>query len=448
MPKRKDTAVNGRRVELHLHTVMSRMDALTNTKAAIKQAAAWGHKAIAITDHGVVQSFTDALHVVEDWKGAPKIAGTDETIKILYGLEGYYINDVDDRVAVRGSSAMDFEGEYVAFDLETTGLYPRFDKIIEIGAVIMKKGVEIRRYQTFVDPECRLTREISELTGITDDMLRGAPKIEAVLPELLEFIGDRPIVAHNARFDLCFVTRECDRLGYNRRFTAIDTLILSQNLLPHLNKYKLDIVAKEFQLGDFNHHRAADDAVICGQIMAKLFEMLQELGVSSLQQINEAMIPYRMKHRHDSRHAQHIILFAKNQLGLRNLYHLISNSNLHHFRRVPRIPKSELMAMREGLIIGSACEAGELFQAILDKKSEDELKRIASFYDYLEIQPLSNNRFMIENEKIDVHSEEDLRNLNRTVVRLGEELGKPVVATGDVHFLNPEDEVIMTLERK
>ena len=439
MPKRKDTAVGDKRVELHLHTVMSSMDALTNTKAAIKQAAAWGHKAIAITDHGVVQSFTDALHVVEDWKGAPKIAGTDETIKILYGVEGYYINDVDDRVPVRGSGDMEFDGEYVAFDLETTGLYPRFDKIIEVGAVIMKDGKEIQRYQTFVDPERRLTREVSELTGISDDMLQGAPKIEKVLPELLEFIGDRPLVAHNARFDLCFVTRECERLGYQRRFTAIDTLILSQNLLPNLNKYKLDVVAKEFQLGDFNHHRAADDAVICGQIMAKLFEKLKELGLSRLQQINEAMIPYRMRHRNDSRHAQHIILFAKNQLGLRNLYHLISDSNLKYFKQKPRILKSELLRLREGIIIGSACEANELFQEVIFGSAEDELERIASFYDYLEVQPIANNRFMLE--KGMAHSEEDLREFNRTIVRLGETMGKMVVATGDVHFLNPEDEI-------
>ena len=439
MPKRKDTAIGDKRVELHLHTVMSSMDALTNTKAAIKQAAAWGHKAIAITDHGCVQSFTDALHVVEDWKGAPKVAGTDETIKILYGVEGYYINDVDDRVPVRGPGDIAFDEEYVAFDLETTGLYPRFDKIIEVGAVIMKGGQEIRRYQTFVDPCCRLTREISELTGITDDMLYGAPKIESVLPELLDFIGDRPLVAHNARFDLCFITRECERQGFEHRFTAIDTLILSQNLLPHLNKYKLDVVAKEFQLGDFNHHRAADDAVICGQIMEKLFDRLRDLGLSRIRQINEAMIPYRMKYRQDSRHAQHIILFAKNQLGLRNLYHLISDSNLKYFKQRPRILKSELIKLREGIIIGSACEANELFQEVIFGSADDELERIAEFYDYLEVQPIANNRFMLE--KGMARSEDDLREFNRTIVKLGERMKKMVVATGDVHFLNPEDEI-------
>ena len=439
MPKRKDTAPGEKRVELHLHTVMSNMDALTSTKAAIKQAAAWGHKAIAITDHGCVQSFTDALHVVEDWKGAPKVAGTDEVIKILYGCEGYYINDVDDRVAVRGTADMAFDGEYVAFDLETTGLSPRHDRIIEIGAVIMKDGVEVDRFQTFVDPERRLSKEVSELTGITDDMLRGAPKIEETMPKLLSFIGDRPLVAHNARFDACFVTRACEQLGLKFQLTAIDTLILAQNLLPHLNKFKLDIVAKEFELGDFNHHRAADDAVICGQILAKLFRKLEEMDIHRIQDINAAMIPLRMRHRQDSRHAQHIILFAKNQVGLRNLYHLISDSNLKFFKQKPRILKSELMKLREGLIIGSACEANELFQEVIFGSADDELKRIASFYDYLEVQPISNNRFMLE--KGLARDEEELRQFNRAIVRLGEQMGKMVVATGDVHFLDPKDEI-------
>ena len=439
LPKRKDTAPGEKRVELHLHTVMSNMDALTSTKAAIKQAAAWGHKAIAITDHGCVQSFTDALHVVEDWKGAPKVAGTDEVIKILYGCEGYYINDVDDRVAVRGTADMAFDGEYVAFDLETTGLSPRHDQIIEIGAVIMKDGLEVDRFQTFVDPERRLSKEVSELTGITDDMLRGAPKIEETMPKLLAFIGDRPLVAHNARFDACFVTRACEQLGLEFKLTAIDTLILAQNLLPHLNKFKLDIVAKEFELGDFNHHRAADDAVICGQILAKLFRKLEEMDIHRIQDINAAMIPLRMRHRQDSRHAQHIILFAKNQVGLRNLYHLISDSNLKFFKQKPRILKSELMKLREGLIIGSACEANELFQEVIFGSADDELKRIASFYDYLEVQPISNNRFMLE--KGLARDEEELRQFNRAIVRLGEQMGKMVVATGDVHFLDPKDEI-------
>ena len=435
MPTRKDTAPGEKRVELHLHTTMSNMDALTDTGAAVKQAAAWGHKAIAITDHGVAQSFPDAMKAA----AKAKVAGTDQNIKILYGCEGYYVNDVDDRIVVHGDKNITFDVEYVSFHLETTGLSSKKDKIIEIGAVILKNGREVDRFQTFVDPERHLEPKIVELTGITEDMLKGAPKIEEVLPKFLEFCGDRVLVAHNSDFDTGFIRAECLRQGYEFTATALDTLILSQNLMPQLNKFKLDIVSNALSLPDFNHHRAADDAMTCGLIFHRFIEKLEELDIHDLQSINPAMMKLRSKSRIGDRHARHIILFAKNQVGLRNLYHLISDSNLKYFKRVPRIPKSDLMELREGLIIGSACEAGELFQAILDGKSEDELKRIASFYDFLEIQPLANNRFMLA--KGIANSDEDLRNFNRTVVRLGEELGKPVVATGDVHFLNPEDEI-------
>ena len=369
-----------------------------------------------------------------------KVAGTNENIKILYGCEGYYVNDVDDRIVVHGSQEMDFDQEYAAFDLETTGLSSRTDRIIEIGAVILKNGQEIDRFQTFVDPERKLDRKIVELTGITDEMLVGAPSIQEVLPKFLEFVGDRVLVAHNSDFDTGFIRAECQRQGLPYGYTAADTLILSQNLLPQLNKFKLDIVSNALSLPEFNHHRAADDAMTCGLIMHRLMKKLEEEhDIHTLQEINPAMVHLRSKGRIADRHARHIILFAKNQVGLRNLYHLISDANLKYFKRVPRIPKSELLELREGLLIGSACEAGELFQAILDRKSEDELKRIASFYDFLEIQPLANNRFMLA--KGIAADEEELRSFNRTVVRLGEELGKPVVATGDVHFLNPEDEV-------
>ena len=385
MPKRLDRAEGLKRVELHLHTSMSSMDALTSTAAAVQQAAAWGHKAIAITDHGCCQSFTDALHVVEG-KKPPKIAGTDETIKILYGCEGYYINDVDDRIVVHGDREMAFDEEFVAFDLETTGLSSHTDTIIEIGAVRMKNGQEIDRFQTFVAPGRKLEQKIVDLTGITDAMLVGAPKIEEVLPQFLDFVGDSVLVAHNSDFDTGFIRAACEKMGLPYDYTAADTLILSQNLLPQLNKFKLDIVANALSLPEFNHHRAADDALTCGLIMAKLLRQLEEEhGIHTLQAVNPVMEKLRAKGRIDNRKARHIILFAKNQQGLRNLYHLISDANLKYFKRVPRIPKSELMAMREGLIIGSACEAGELFQAILERKSHDEIKRIASFYDFLEI---------------------------------------------------------------
>ena len=441
LPKRVDKAEGMKRVELHLHTNMSSMDALTNTGDAVKQAAAWGHKAMAITDHGCCQSFTDALHAVESWKGNLKVAGTDEDFKVLYGCEGYFVNDVDDRIVVHGQQDMSFDQEFVAFDLETTGLSSRTDTIIEIGAVIMKEGREVDRFQTFVAPGRKLDPKIIELTGITDNMLLGAPTIDEVLPKFLDFVGDRVLVAHNSDFDTGFIRAACGRLGLPYHFTAADTLILSQNLLPQLNKFKLDIVANALSLPDFNHHRAADDAVICGSIMARLLKKLEEEhDIHTLQEINPVMATLRAQSRIDNRHARHIILFAKNQQGLRNLYHLISDANLKHFKRgVPRIPKSELMALREGLIVGSACEAGELFQAILAQKSEDEIKRIASFYDFLEIQPLANNRFMLA--KGIAKDDEELREFNRTIVRIGEELGIPVVATGDVHFLNPEDEI-------
>ena len=435
MPKRQDTATEGKRVELHLHTTMSNMDALTNTAEAVKQAAAWGHRAIAITDHGCVQSFPDAMKAA----AKAKVAGTDENIKILYGCEGYYVNDVDDRVVVHGSGDMEFDGEYVAFDLETTGLSSQKDEIIEIGAVRMQGGKELERFQTFVNPRRRLEQKIVELTGITDAMLADAPSIETVLPEFLEFVGDRVLVAHNADFDTGFIREACRKQGLPYGFTSVDTLILSQNLLPHLNKFKLDVVSNALSLPDFNHHRAGDDAVTCGLIFHKLTDKLRELELSRLQEINPAMMGLRSQSRLDNRHARHIILFAKNQVGLRNLYHLISDANLKYFKRVPRIPKSELLRYREGLIIGSACEAGELFQAILDNKCEDEVKRLAEFYDFLEVQPLANNAFMLA--KGIVQTEEELREFNRKIVRLGQALGKPVVATGDVHFLNPEDEI-------
>ena len=445
MPKRKDTAIGDKRVELHLHTSMSNMDALTSTKAAIKQAAAWGHKAIAITDHGCVQSFTDALHVVEDWKGAPKVAGTDETIKILYGCEGYYINDVDDHVAVHGNSNASLDDEYVAFDIETTGLYARRDRIIEIGAVRMKDGKEIDRFQAFVDPGCKLEKRTTDLTGITDDMLKGADKIEVVMPQFLSFVGDSVLVAHNADFDTTFIRSECERLGLAYGLTSVDTLTIAQNILPKQNKYTLDAVAKYFELEDFNHHRAGDDALICGKIMARLIPMLKEHGVTTVQQIQPKTVDMRLQQRQDTVRCQHIVLFAKNQMGLRNLYRLISEANLVYFRKFPRIFKSELLKYREGLIIGSACENNELFQAVISDRPDEELERIASFYDYLEIQPLSNNRFMLETKKEGEEpialNDEELRNFNRRIVALGEKIAKPVVATGDVHFLNPEDEI-------
>ena len=444
MEKRADLAEGAKRVELHLHTTMSNMDALTDTEAAVRQAAAWGHRAVAITDHGCAHSFPDAMHAVEGDKAA-KIAGTDEPIKVLYGCEAYFVNDVDGRQVIRGEKDLPTDGEFVAFDLETTGLSSENDTIIEIGAVLFSGGKEQKRFQTFVDPKRKLSQEITELTGITDQMLVGAPTIDAVLPQFMEFVGDRVVVAHNAKFDTGFIRAACRRLDIACNLTAVDTLSLSQHLMPQLGRYKLDLVAKALKLPNFNHHRAADDANICGQIMLKLNKKLDELDIHSLKEAGAYFASKPSKGVIFAGRPYHIILLAKNQTGLRNLYHLISASNLDYFKKVPRIPKSLLMELREGLIIGSACEAGELFQAITAGKRMEDLKNIASFYDFLEIQPLANNAFMLRPEKPGkptiARDMEQLRDFNRTVVQLGEVLDKPVCATGDVHFMNPEDEI-------
>ena len=423
---RMDTA-EVKRVELHLHTRMSNMDALTDTGSVVKLAAKWGMPAIAITDHGVAQSFPDAWHAGEG------------KIKILYGCEGYFVNNIDDRIAIHGHQDIGFSDEIVCFDIETTGLKVTQEAITEIGAVRLRNGEIVETFQTFVDPERRLTPEIIGLTGITDEMLRGAPKLKDALTAFLAFAGDAPLAAHNAEFDISFIRAGCQKCSIPFEPTYIDTLILAQNLLPGLGKYKLDIVAEHLQLPQFNHHRASDDAVPVAQMLTKFFPMLEERGVTRLQQINNEMLKLRPLGSKSNRFPKHIILLAKNKAGLKNLYQLISLSNLKYFKRVPIIPKSELIAHREGLIIGSACEAGELFRAVADHKDWEELKRIASFYDYLEIQPICNNRFMLREGA--ARSEEELRDFNRTIVRLGEELGKRVVATGDVHFQEPEDEV-------
>ena len=432
---RVDTAPE-KRVELHLHTNMSAMDALTAVgfktdstigadKNVIKRAEAWGHRAIAITDHGVAHAFPNAKH-------------SAKKIKVLFGVEAYYLNDVDDRVVVHGETDAAFSDEIVCFDIETTGLNKKYEVIIEIGAVVLKNGEITDRFNTFVSPERILSPEIIRLTGITDEMLEGAPSQEEALRAFLAFAGDRPLAAHNADFDMGFIAAGCEKYGIPFHNPSVDSLILAQNLLPDLGKYKLDIVAEHLHLPAFNHHRASDDAATVAYMLPPFFRMLEEVGLHNLNEIN----PYMPRLRQGGkarRQPKHLIILAKNQTGLRNLYKLISLSHLEHFKRYPTMPKSLINENREGLIIGSACEAGELFRAVVDGKSWEELKRIASWYDYLEIQPICNNRFMLR--KGLVRSEEELRDFNRTIVKLGEELGKPVCATGDVHFLDPEDEI-------
>ena len=416
-----------KRVELHLHTKMSNMDALTDAKSVVKLAASWGMPAVAITDHGVAQAFPDAWHAAGD------------KVKILYGCEGYFVNDLDDRVAVHGEQDGDFHGEIVCFDIETTGLNVAHEAITEIGAVLLRDGEIVDTFQTFVDPERRLTPEIVGLTGITDAMLAGAPKLPDALRAFLAFAGGRVLAAHNAEFDVSFIRAGCKKCNIPFEPTYLDSLIFAQNLLPDLKNHKLDTVAEALRLPAFHHHRASDDAVPVAQMLAKFFPMLEARGVTRLQAVNAEMRKLRPASAlSKKRRPNHIILLAQNKTGLKHLYQLISLSNLKYFNRYPLIPKSELLAHREGLIVGSACEAGELFRAVLDHKDWDELKRIASFYDYLEIQPICNNRFLVREGK--ARDDRELQDYNRTIVRLGEELGKPVCATGDVHFQEPEDE--------
>ena len=426
-PGRQDNAPE-KRVELHLHTQMSSMDALTDVGKVVKQAAAWGHPAIAITDHGTVQAFPKARDAA---KGK---------IKILYGVEGYYVNNLDDRIAVHGAQDQDFDDEIVCFDIETTGLKVTREAITEIGAVVLRNGEITETFQTFVNPGRRLTPEIIGLTGITDAMLADAPSLKEALTAFLKFVNGRPLAAHNAPFDISFIRAGCEKVGLPFDPTYVDSLILAQNLLPELHKYKLDIVADYLDLPAFNHHRASDDAGMVAYMLVPFFQkMRDELHIHRIQQINNEMAKLRPRSAKSNRFPKHIIILAKNKLGLKHLYQLITASNLQYFHRVPTIPKTELAAHREGLIIGSACEAGELFRAVADHREWAELKRIASFYDYLEIQPVCNNMFMLRNG--DVQSVKELQDFNRTIVKLGEELGKPVCATGDVHFQEPEDEV-------
>ena len=359
--ERQDTAPE-KRVELHLHTKMSNMDALTDTKEVVQQAIRWGHPAIAITDHGVAQSFPDAWHAAGD------------KIKILYGVEGYFVNNIDDRVVVHGPQDCSLDGEFVCFDIETTGLKVDREAITEIGAVVLKNGEITDRFQTFVNPNRRLTPEIIGLTGITDDMLKDAPQLKEALAEFLKFVDGRPLAAHNAEFDIGFIRAGCRKVGLDFQPTYVDSLILAQNLLPDLGKYKLDIVADRLELPNFNHHRASDDAATVGYMLIPFWKMLHERGIHTLQAVNREMEKLRPLGSKTNRFPKHIILIARNKVGLKNLYQMISASNLKYFKRVPTIPKSLLLEHREGIIVGSACEAGELFRAVADHKDWEELK--------------------------------------------------------------------------
>ncbi|MGL6202441.1 MAG: PolC-type DNA polymerase III [Lachnospiraceae bacterium] len=427
---RMDTAPE-KRVELHCHTKMSDMDGVSDVNDIIKRAHDWGHPAIAITDHGVVQAFPEANHFIER---LPE----DDPFKVIYGVEAYLVDDLTEIAA--GAADETFDDTFVVFDLETTGFSNIKDKIIEVGAVKVKNRQIVDKYSTFVNPGVPIPYEITKLTSINDSMVVDAPTIKTVLPEFLEFVGDAVLVAHNAGFDVGFIKQNCRYQEIEKEFLSIDTIAMAQILLPTLNRYKLNIVAKALNIRLDNHHRAVDDAGCTAEIFIKLVEMLNERSINTLQGLNQfgSMNPDAIR----KQYSYHAIILAKNDVGRVNLYTLISKSHLTYFGRQPRIPKSEYNKYKEGLIIGSACEAGELYQAILNNKSEKTIARLCHFYDYLEIQPLGNNAFMIPSERIsNVTCEEDLKEINRKIVALGERFKKPVVATCDVHFLDPEDEV-------
>ena len=417
-----------KRVELHCHTKMSDMDGVSEVKDIIKRAKQWGMPALAVTDHGCVQAFPDASHALD--KG--------DAFKVLYGVEGYLVDDMKE--IVENSENQSLDGAFVVFDIETTGFSPVKNKIIEIGAVRVENGVITDRMDEFVDPEVPIPFEIERLTGINDAMVMGAETIGPVLGRFLEFCRGAVLVAHNASFDVGFISHNASVLGYEFHPTVMDTVALARVLLPNLNRYKLDTVAKALNVSLENHHRAVDDAEATAGIFLKFVEMLKKQhGMETLDDLNvfnQAEDSDIMK-----RPTYHVIILAKNDLGRVNLYRLVSWSHVRFFSRRPRIPKSLLNQYREGLIIGSACEAGELYQAILRGGTDAELQRLVRFYDYLEIQPLGNDMFMLRDEKSTVKTVEDLKEINRKIVRLGEQCGKPVCATCDVHFLDPEDEI-------
>jgi len=416
-----------KRVELHCHTTMSDMDGVTDVKKLLKTAMGWGHQAMAITDHGVVQAFPDANHCVE---------GKD--FKVIYGMEGYLVDDIKN--IVTDSRGQSLDSTFVVFDIETTGFSAVNDRIIEIGAVKVENGMITEKFSEFVNPERPIPFEIEKLTSINDRMVEDAPNISVILPKFMDFCGGSILVAHNADFDTGFIRHNCEVLGLPYDYTYVDTLGIARSFLEGLKNYKLDTVVEAMGCTLANHHRAVDDAGATADVFVRFLERFKKKNIRDLDELNtySAMSVDAIK----KLKTYHIILLAKNEIGRINLYRLVSLSHLDYYARRPRIPKSVLAKYREGLIIGSACEAGELFRAVVDERPEEEIARIVEFYDYLEIQPTGNNEFMIRDPKMTkVSTVADLQDLNRKIVELGEKFNKPVCATCDVHFLNPEDEV-------
>ncbi len=431
--KRMDTSPE-KRVELHCHTKMSDMDGVTDAKDLVKRAYEWGHRAIAITDHGVVQAFPEAHHCFDAWGGC---VPPDADFKVIYGMEAYLADDT--KGMVQNDKGQKLTDHFVVFDLETTGFSPIANQIIEIGAVRVEGGKIVDRFSAFVNPKTPIPYRIEQLTGINDSMVADAPEIGEILPKFLEFCQGAALVAHNASFDVGFVERNCQQLGLPFDFTSVDTVGMARFLLPALNRFKLDTVAKALQIPLYNHHRAVDDAGCTAEIFVKFVEMCREREIYDLTQLNiQGSVSEDQVKKLPTHHA---IILATCETGRVNLYKLVSLSHLKYYHRCPRVPKSVFLKHREGLLIGSACEAGELYQAVLNDAPAPEIARLASFYDYLEIQPLGNNKFMIDSDKTKVRSMEDLMEINRKIVRLGEQFQKPVVATCDVHFMDPQDEI-------
>ena len=421
-PQRKDKCKKGKRVELHAHTQMSSMDALCPTKKLVKQAATWGHKAIAITDHGVVQAFPEAMD-----------AGKSNNIKILYGVEGYLVED--NLPVIQKANDKDLSQTFVVFDLETTGFSNKNDKITEIGAVKVENFKVVDRFSQLINPEKDISYKVQELTGITNDLIKDKPTIEEVLPKFVEFIGDSVLVAHNADFDMGFMQQKCREQNIGFKNTSVDTLTLARTLLPHMKRFRLNLIAKELGIPLLNHHRAVDDAEATAHIFIKFLEMIRKKGGEKLSDVNTILgdIDYTKLR------TNHVTLIAKNQIGIKNLYKIVSDAHVNHFYRAPRILKSVLEEYKEGIIVGSACEAGEIFQAVKQNKSDEEMERIISLYDYVEVMPIDNNRFMID--KGEVEGEEELRDLNRRMIEVAKRFGKIPVATGDVHFIDKHEAV-------
>ena len=417
---RQDKHNGQKRVELHLHTNMSMMDATMAPSLAVATAHRWGHAAVAITDHGNVQGFPDAMKMSE------KLG-----MKVIYGMEGYLVDDA--AKAIFGEDDTGFDDEFVVFDIETTGLSAMTCKITEIGAVLVQKGEVLKVFSTFVNPEGHIPEEITELTGITDDMVADAPSQGDAVKAFIEFVGKRTVVAHNANFDMGFIRRAAENAGIHFDPPYLDTLSMSRFLNPELKNHKLDTLVDFYRLGDFNHHRACDDAEVTAKIFCKMTEKLAGESIYTVRQMSESMAEKTDPHK---LRPYHIILLVKNPTGLKNLYKIVSNGYLKYYYRHPRIPKTELVDLREGLVIGSACIEGELASAVLDGKAWDELLSIAEFYDYLEIQPICNNEFLIGSKGL---THDALIEINKTIVRIGETLGKPVVATCDAHYLEDYD---------